>query len=280
MNKHLLSGIQLLFVLVLSCTTGFAQLTMTAEVRPRTEFRNGFKTPRATGQDAALFTEQRSRLYLDVKKEKFQVKLAFQDVRMWGETAQIFKQENGNTMLSEAWGQYFFTPKVSIKAGRQIISYDNQRFLGGLEWAQQGRRHDALLFIFDDKESKTKLHFGLAANSDDDVAEPGLLQTTGANFYTVGGNYKAMQYGWFNKKFENTSLSLLALNATLQNADSTVSNKQTFGLVASQQFGPVKLAGDFYYQTGKLGGSDVNAFLGGINAVSYTHLTLPTIYSV
>ena len=94
----------------------------------------------------------------------YKFRLSLQDVRFWGEVPQIFKQEDGNTFLSEAWGQYYLNDKFSIKAGRQIISYDNQRFLGGLEWAQQGRRHDALLFLYEDKDAKTKLHAGFAFN--------------------------------------------------------------------------------------------------------------------
>lgn len=267
----------LLCLILLISTQIHAQFTMSAEVRPRTEFRNGFKTPKADGQDPAFFTEQRSRLYLDFAQTKFKMRLSLQDVRIWGETPQIFKQEDGNTNLSEAWGQYFLSPKFSIKAGRQIISYDNQRFLGGLEWAQQGRRHDALLFMYEDGAAKTKFHVGLASNNDDVVPEPAFIQSNGAGFYSVGGNYKAMQYAWMNKKFDSASLSLLALNANLQNPDTTSSNKQTLGVITSMNIGSVKIAGDFYYQTGKIGSNNVNAYLAGINATFKTKATPITI---
>ncbi len=270
--------------LVFFCLFGFlfavqlkAQFSVTAEVRPRTEYRNGFKTPTAEGNDPAFFTEQRSRLYFGYSEEKFKMQVTLQDVRLWGSVPQIFKKDVGNTFLSEAWGQYYIKPTLSVKAGRQILSYDNQRFLGGLEWAQQGRRHDAVLLIYDDKEKKTKFHFGLAYNNDDDKAEPGLLQAPGAQFYSVGGNYKSLQYGWFNKKMDNTSISLLALNATLQNPDSTASNKQTLGFIGSTKLGKVKLAGDFYYQTGKIGEKKVNAFLAGLNATIKTKYTPITV---
>ncbi|MBV6647125.1 MAG: alginate export family protein [Cyclobacteriaceae bacterium] len=254
-----------------------AQFTLSAEVRPRTEFRNGFKTLTDESKEAALFTEQRSRLYLDYKSAEFKMRVAFQDIRVWGETPQIFKEELGKAFISEAWGQYYFSPSFSLKVGRQIISYNNQRFLGGLEWAQQGRRHDAALFVYESDEAKTKLHVGFAYNQDDDVAEPGLLQSDGARFYSVGGNYKTMQYGWFHKDLASTSFSLLALNAGYQNADSTLSNKQTFGLIASQELGGIKLAGDFYYQTGELSGNSVNAFLAGVNATIKTAITPITL---
>ena len=255
-----------------------AQFTLTAEVRPRSEFRNGFKTPSSEGKDAAFFTEQRSRLYMDYVDEKYKFRLTMQDVRFWGEIPQIFKEEDGNTFLSEAWGQYFVTKKFSIKAGRQIISYDNQRFLGGLEWAQQGRRHDALLFIYEDKEKATKFHAGFAYNSDDDVPEPALLQNVGANFYSVGGNYKALQYAWFNKGFDGGKISLLALNAVNQNPDSTSSSKQTLGVIGSKNISKkITLAGDFYYQTGKIGQNNVNAFLAGLRATFKTKATPLTV---
>ena len=254
-----------------------AQFTLSAEVRPRAELRNGFKTPRSSGFDPAFFVEQRSRIYMDYKDQKYKFRLSLQDVRLWGEIPQIFKQEDGNTFLNEAWGQYYFTDNFSVKLGRQMISYDNQRFLGGLEWAQQGRRHDAALLMYENSSSKVKFHAGFAFNSDDDIPEPRLLQADGANFYSVGGNYKHLQYGWFNKTAEKWSLSLLALNAGTQQADSTTSNKQTFGVIPSITAGKIKLAGDFYYQTGKIGDANVNAFLAGVNATFTTNLTPITL---
>lgn len=254
-----------------------AQFTLSAEVRPRSEFRNGFKTPRTDKSDPAFFTEQRSRLNMNYGTDKYTFRLSMQDVRLWGEVPQIFKQENGNTFLNEAWGQYHLSKTFSIKAGRQALSYDNERYLGALEWAQQGRRHDALLFIYDKAESKTKFHAGFAFNTDDNVAEPAYLQTPGANFYSVAGNYKTMQYGWFNKGFEKGSVSLLALNMGNQVADTTVAYKQTLGVIPRFNLGKVDLAADVYYQTGKLGKNDVNALLAGANVTFKTKATPLTL---
>ncbi|MEM9986096.1 MAG: alginate export family protein, partial [Bacteroidota bacterium] len=251
------------------------QLILTGEVRPRAEFRNGFKTPTSPANDPVFFIEQRSRLYVDFADAKYKFRLSLQDVRMWGEVPQIFKQEDGNTFLSEAWGQYYVTPKFSIKAGRQIISYDNQRILGGLEWAQQGRRHDALLAIYEDAEKKFKVHLGGAYHSDDDVAEPAYIQSPGASFYSVAGNYKHMQYGWLHKEFKTGKFSLLALNTAFQNAaDSSVSSKQTLGGIGSVDLGKsLTLGGDVYYQTGQLRNTDVNALLAGVNLTLKTPIT-------
>lgn len=261
---------------LVTCLLGFkasAQFTISGEVRPRAEFRNGFKTLTTESKEAAFFIEQRSRVYFDYAEEAFKFRVAFQDIRIWGETPQIFKTEPGVTFLSEAWGQYAFNSLFSLKVGRQIISYDNQRILGGLEWAQQGRRHDAALLLYENDETKAKLHFGAAYNQDKDVPEQAFLQSDGASFYSVGGNYKTMQYGWFNKGFENASLSILALNAGYQNPDTTTSFKQTMGFTGFTTLAGVKIGGDFYYQTGKLAQNDVNAYMAGINATFTTPVT-------
>ncbi len=270
--KHIYQTIALFLFLGMT-TIVHAQFMMSGEVRPRAEFRNGFKTPTTSANSASFFVEQRSRVNFDYKEEKYKFRLSLQDVRIWGETPQIFKQEDGNTYLSEAWGQYFVSDKFSIKAGRQIISYDNQRFLGGLEWAQQGRRHDALLFLYEDAAKKTKLHIGTAYNSDDDIPEPAYIQNPAADFYSVGGNYRDMAYAWYNQGFKGGSVSLLALNATTQNADSTYSAKQTFGATGKVNIDNMVLGGDVYYQTGELGGNDVNALLAGINLTLKTKVT-------
>jgi hypothetical protein len=265
----------ILMLAFICCCVGrsSAQFELSAEIRPRTEYRNGFKTPRSEGQEAALFTEQRSRIYLHHRESKYILRFALQDVRIWGESAQILKQEDGNTFISEAWGEYFLSPEFSLKAGRQIISYDNQRFFGGLEWAQQGRRHDAFLLKFHNPEKKTKLDLGFALNADDDIAEPAYIQSAGASFYSVTNDYKNFQYAWFHRDFDRGSLSLLALNAGYQNPDSTISYKQTLGAVLRKDFGHLSLAGDFYHQGGSLTGKKVNAFLTGVNLTWQTKIT-------
>ena len=255
----------------------FAQFEFSAEIRPRTEFRNGFKTPRSAGQDPAFFTEQRSRLYVDYKEKKYQFRLSIQDVRIWGEEVQIYKQDDGNTFLSEAWGEYFLNSRFSLKLGRQIITYDNQRFFGGLEWAQQGRRHDALLVRYNNADKKTRLDLGFAFNSDDDRPEPVNLQGFGASYYSIPNEYKNFQYGWWHQNYNQAELSLLALNAGYQNPDSTVSYKQTYGAVMRKKMGAFSLAGDLYYQSGFLSSKQVNAYLAGINLTYQTKLTPLTL---
>ena len=259
---------------LLVSNTLFAQFELSAEVRPRTEVRDGLKTPANEEDKAAFFTEQRTRLNFDYKEDQLNFRVSLQDIRIWGENSQIFKEEDGNTFLSEAYVSYAVSPKSSFKAGRQILSYDNQRFLGGLEWAQQGRRHDALIYQLKDAENATALDIGVAFNSDDDVPEPANVQSPTADFYSVNGNYKNMQFAHYNKQLQNLNLSLLALNAGYQTSETNVDYKQTVGLyVKTTTEGKWQFSGDAYYQMGELNNNEIKAYLIGGNATYTTSLT-------
>jgi hypothetical protein len=168
------------------------------------------------------------------------------------------------TSISEAWAQYYFTPKWSLKLGRQMLSYDNQRFLGGLEWAQQGRRHDAALLMHENAEKKFTLHIGGAFNQDATVLEPSKLFNT---TYTALNNYKAMQFVWAHKDFATAAVSGLLFNESSQygSTPDSVSFRQTMGAVASKTWGNMVLAGEGYLQTGEYKGKKVSAYLLDLN---------------
>ncbi|WP_044204252.1 alginate export family protein [Flammeovirga sp. OC4] len=268
-----------IYAIVLLLGVGFQataqEFKISAEIRPRSELRNGFKKLRTDTQEPAFFTEQRSRLNLDYKSDKFTMRLSLQDVRVWGSTNQIYKTDpNALTNISEAWAQYNFTDKFGLKVGRQMISYDNQRFLGGLEWAQQGRRHDAALFIYDDKASKLKLHAGFAFNQSG--FEPGMLV---GNDYAGVNSYKSFQYLWAHKDWENGKVSALVFNDGYQYGatSDSVSQRQTLGLVGSRSFGAITVAGEGYYQTGSFRAADVNAYMIDLNLTLKTKVTPITL---
>ena len=86
--KSLQNG--LAFILILYTSSIDAQLTIDAQIRPRTQYRHGFKSPMPKGEDPAFFTSQRTRLTTTYTTEKFKIKFAFQDVRIWGQTDQVY----------------------------------------------------------------------------------------------------------------------------------------------------------------------------------------------
>tara|TARA_B100000809_G_scaffold195410_1_gene194788 strand:- start:8778 stop:10202 length:1425 start_codon:yes stop_codon:yes gene_type:complete len=264
-------------VLIGSCFSAMAQDTsktssfwMDAAIRPRTEFRNGFKKLQPKrGANYALFTEQRSRLKFNFTNKDIKLKLIFQDVRIWGEVGQINKSD-GLSSVHESWAQLILNPTSSLKLGRQELVYDDQRLLGSLGWAAQGRSHDAIRFIHVD--STWTLHIGGAYNQGSDVVEPGRLTT---NFYApntnvVGfalGNPKDMEFVWLKKKVnKKVSFTALVLNTGFQTGikDSTesVTYLTTVGLNPRIKLAEkITLFGSYYHQLGE----NVNAYLGSIN---------------
>ncbi len=268
----------LLLLTVFLCQTATAQFTLTGEVRPRAEYRQGFKSLIPEDADAAFFVEQRSRLYMNYQAPKVKFQLNLQDVRIWGNASQIYKTDPALTNVHEAWAELAISEKWSAKFGRQELDYDGARFLGDLSWAQQSRTHEALLVKYENPEKGWKIHFGGAYNQNVPF-EPGKL--TG-NFYTGVNNYKTMQYGWLNKKFEQGNISFLLHNDGQQSADTTVSYRQTLGTRWMQTFGNIKLDAELYYQTGEdIAQTDISAYLAALNLstkIGKTNLTIGTDY--
>ncbi len=226
------------------------QFILEAEIRPRGEFRNGFKQPRLEEADPAFFVEQRSRLYFGYRAERVKLQLNVQDIRIWGNADQIYKQDPALSNINEGWGEFMITDKFSAKIGRQVIAYDNERFLGGLGWAAQGRSHDAMLLKFEDDTSGWKVHLGGAFNQNVPF-EPARLEGT---FYSEVNNYKSMLYLWANKQWDFGKMTFMVHNDGRQVvSDSTTAFRQTYAVLGSFPLGEsgLKMEGELYYQGGK-----------------------------
>lgn len=236
--------------------------TLKAEVRPRTEYRHGFKKLiNPDQQNAAFFTDQRTRLMASYSAPKYDFMVSYQDVRIWGEEAQVYKPTVGSgsafAAVNQAWANLKFSKTTSLKVGRQEWDYDNVRILGNLAWAQQSRSHDGALFVV--KDSVQQFHIGAAYNQDGKTPEQTKLLET---FYNVTGNYKTMQFLWYHRDFKKGALSLLALNNGQQAKDSSTYFTQTLGGIGSIKLKKLKLEGEAYFQTGKeTTGKEVNAWL-------------------
>lgn len=255
-TKHLL-----LLIVVLISSKMVAQFTLSGEFRPRTEYRNGYKTLTPNDSDPALFTSQRTRLNTKFATEAYTFYVSVQDIRVWGDVKQLNVADKNGLAIHEAWGLVNLNG-VSLKAGRQEIVYDDHRMFGNVGWAQQARSHDALLVSFG---KNFKLDVGLAFNQD--------AEALFNNTYTTAGSYKAMQYAWYNKKWDNFALSLLFLNNGLQYIDSAdsanneVRYSQTLGSHLKYKISDnLNAVANLYYQTGNdVAKRDVNAFLVGLD---------------
>jgi len=241
-----------------------AQFTLDGEFRPRTEYRHGFGSLIADGADAGFGISTRARLNAGYATDAYKFYISFQDIMVWGENRQLLPYDQNNSFaIYQAWANIKLGKGFSTKLGRQVISYDDQRIFGGLDWAQQGRNHDAALIRY--KKETFMFDFGLAFNQD--YSNPTGFQSVGTNYATTGFfSYKTMQYVYLKQAWENFSGSLLLLNNGFQEADNT-SNLQTLGTHLNYSKGSFGVAANAFIQTGKRQGEvDVKgAYLLGLD---------------
>lgn len=209
---------------LLFCFTNkvYAQLTISGQVRTRTEMRNGQGTPQVKDTIPAVFTSQRTRLNIGYSGYRFKLFTAIQDVRVWGQDASTINRTtndpNDGFMLHEAWAEISLvdTGKVvknfTLKVGRQELVYDDVRLLGNLDWLQQARRHDAALLKFE--HNGWIAHLGAAYNQNAERKSNTIYNGVPTG-YTAGTNgqssmYKSMQFLYIGKKFHFGNGSFLA----------------------------------------------------------------------
>jgi hypothetical protein len=93
---------------------------------------------------------QRARLGLGLNyKDWLKVFVQMQDTRTFGtENTSISNPKlDGNTDLHQAWTEIIFAKEIlAFKLGRQQLVYGDQRLIGHLEWLDQGRVFDAIVF--------------------------------------------------------------------------------------------------------------------------------------
>jgi len=257
-----ITTIQFLLCYFIGIGITYAQFTLSGEIRPRAEYRHGYKNIPATGQQSAFYTDQRTRLNAIYGSENVEVKITLQDIRVWGSTNQL--QENGAfNAIHEAWGRVKFSENFSVKLGRQEIAYDDHRIMGNVGWAQQARSHDAAVFTYN---SGIRADLGIAYNQE----SAGLKN----NYYSLN-NYKAMQYIWLHKEVEGFKGSVLLLNNGKEGGnplDHKTYFSQTIGTRLDYKVSGLSIGGAVYYQTGEdynktaAAPQDINANLVNIEA--------------
>lgn len=189
----------LTFLAVLLCQGAFAQLTISGQLRTRTELRDGQGTPSVRDTAAAFFTSQRTRLTVDYQAYRMKFHMTLQDVRVWGQDASTLNRTTTDAydglMMHEAWGEINLADTgrvmhdLTLKIGRQELVYDDVRLLGNLDWLQQGRRHDAALLKFANKD--WTFHVGAGFNQNAERR---------SNTIFNGASYKSMQFFYAARK--------------------------------------------------------------------------------
>ncbi|MCA9343275.1 hypothetical protein KC950_04675, partial [Candidatus Saccharibacteria bacterium] len=214
------------------------ELVLDIQVRPRAEVRNGVFTPILENTNPATFVTQRSRLGVTYNDKKFTTRVNLQMLNVWGSEPQVQRNAT-NVGLYEAWGELHLSRSSSLRLGRQVFSYDDERILGALDWNQAGRKHDAGLFIFE--KSRFKLDVGAAFNQNNEM-----VATTTYND-SASQPYKSMQFVWAKYKVsEEWAFSALLMNLYMQHRkDFSLANMQTMGINAFYTKNKISATGSF-----------------------------------
>lgn len=208
-----------------------AQLSVTGQIRERSEVRDGQGTLLKNDQKKpGLFNTQRTRLNVGYSGYRFKFFTALQDVRVFGQDASTNNRTtvdaNDGIMFHEAYVDVSLKDTInkavnmSVKVGRQEISYDDQKILGGLDWLQQGRRHDAIIFKYSNKgwifdagvafNQNKEQNVGTVYNGSNTAGSlPATTITYPAGTNGIGTMYKSFQFAYLSRKFYFGDISLL-----------------------------------------------------------------------
>lgn len=134
-------------------------LTISIDMRTRTELRHGYKSIPTQDTLPAFLTNQRTRLNLDYKSKKLDFFASLQDTRQWGqqdprEGQTVATPTEATTYplyLFEVYAEPHFSDKFSARIGRQRVIYDNQRLFAENDWRLPGNSHDAIRLIYNNK---------------------------------------------------------------------------------------------------------------------------------
>ncbi len=235
-----------------------AQLSLDGQIRPRVEFRDGYRQLPPEGSKPAAQVNQRTRLNLHYQHEdRVTTRISVQDLRIWGQERQMTTEPSFG--LYEAWLELALTENFDIRAGRQELRYDNQRLMAINDWSLTGRTHDALLLKYETENYK--LHIGSAFN-----------QSHNTMFFTdyLIDNYKTLNYAWFNTNITpslNLSLHGIADGYENPNDASELNLRMTWSSFLTYNPGNYTLRFNPAFQHGKTkSGQDISAFYAMIEA--------------
>ena len=176
-----------------------------AEIRPRTEMRDGFKSPNAEGKDPGIFTSQRTRLGLTYTSGLLNAQVTLQDARVYGQFASSAPE--ASTALYEGWAELVLVPGGTLKVGRQTIKYDDSRLFSSPAWSNSGTTHDLALFKYNLND--WQLHLGMAYNNNSEISSETLYANT--------VKYRSMAFAWLSKDlFPGLNASALFVDEGLQ----------------------------------------------------------------
>ncbi len=232
-----------------------AQLSVDGEFRSRSMLDHGYIVPVKAETNAVLSFDQRSRLSLNYKNERYSARMSLQDARVWGSDDLLNKTGvMGNSTsfgIYEAWVELRLKEKSSLRIGRQEWNYNNMRLLSFRNWWTSALSYDGLLYKMHDPENGWFIDMGLSYNNDGNPI--GLVD----NSSWTGEKIKTLNFLNFKKNLHDkyTISAVFMLSGKDLPAEDKLLLTGTHGVAFNYNTGPAPEAGLFgflsgYYQHG------------------------------
>ncbi len=243
--------------LIMACSA-WSQSYINAEFRPRIILDAGYKKPRATGETPFAYVTQRTRLNAGWGDGPLEACISLQDVRFWGGD-NIYSRNgtSGNTeslSLHQAWFRLEPANTVSITAGRQLFSYDDQRILASRSWNDCQVTYDAVLFRFDDTTSRMDIALSWNAESPNSTHYP-------------DEKFRLFDFVRYERRFDPFGVSFTGLltGNTVSDTSQAVYLRGTWGLNVNYADQGLSLRASVYYQHHlNLHGNRVSAYCASV----------------
>ncbi len=220
------------------------------QIRPRWEFRDSLQV----GHDD--FTSMRVRAHVDAALDEYvSVFIQLQDVRLFGEetnTLGDFRADNFDLHQGYVGARYAFQGRdleLSARVGRQEMIFGEQRLIGAVNWAQQGRAFDGVRLTAEVPSARVDL-FGMQ------IADASAV-TQGSDAFFVGG------YG----ALPDVGPGALDVYLLFNTVDAALETDQaTLGARWAGTTGPYSYRAEASLQLGDRAGRNVTAFMLGARA--------------
>jgi hypothetical protein len=259
----------ILFILGFIPMTLIAQtVVIDGEIRPRIEDRDGYTKPLLETNDPGVSVIQRTRLGMTFTSGLLNTQITLQDSRTYGQTPN--SSSDATVGIFEAWAEMVLTPGGSLKIGRQVLKYDDNRLFSASDWSNTGTSHDVALFKYCINDFQG--HLGFAYNNNTVLSSE--------TYYTPKSNYRYMGFIWLTKDItKGLNISAIGVDEGVQDTTIagsiakykkvTMNHAYTFGgnlKFADPDF-PLSGLATAYFQGGKnISGSKMNGKLLAIKA--------------
>ncbi len=249
------------------------EFSLSAQIRPRFEYRNGAYRPLQEGEQPAILVNNRVRLNFDYKNDdNLRLFVSLQNVNIWGQAPQIqVTDKTGGMSVFEAYAAFPLAKNLEAKIGRQMIVLDDDRIFGSLDWHPAGRSHDAVNLNWKASDNFLLRSF-FAFNQNYDSRNFNVNNPAGQYFSPTNAQpYQHMEtfHGLWNIS-ETNSISFLFSNLGHKDDNNTtdkIYNMQTFGFHYVGASSDWKYGLTSYFQTGKNAlGASKSAYMFALNA--------------